>query len=58
MSDPDIRKGMIAVFDSPTKDTCRRNYDEGARCGRLKDHEGRCSQVSRWVAIGKALDVP
>jgi hypothetical protein len=39
----------IAVFDPPTENTCWRNYDEGARCGRPKGHEGQCSQVSRWV---------
>jgi hypothetical protein len=40
-----------ALFDKPTDATCNRNYAEGARCGRLKGHEGACSQVSRWVSV-------
>jgi hypothetical protein len=42
-------KRLRAVFDPPTEETCCLNYAEGARCGRLKKHEGPCSQVSRWV---------
>ena len=37
------------MFDPPTEETCWTNYAEGARCGRPKKHDGRCSQVSRWV---------
>lgn len=52
MSDDDLPV-RIAVFDAPTEDTCYLNYDEGARCGRPKGHEARCSQVSRWVTAKK-----
>jgi len=50
----DDSKRVVAVFDPPTSGTCWRNYDEGARCGRPKGHEGACSQVSRWVPIDEA----
>lgn len=42
---------LKAVFEAPTETTCYLNYAEGARCGRLKRHEGPCSQVSRWVPL-------
>lgn len=43
------RTRATAVFARPTDETCYRNYAEGARCGRVKNHNGLCSQVSRWA---------
>lgn len=51
MSENPASRRLIAVFDPPTEETCYRNYAEGARCGRPKNHDGHCSQVSRWVEV-------
>lgn len=51
MNENPVGSGLIAVFDSPTEETCGLNYAEGARCGRPQRHKGLCSQVSRWVTI-------
>lgn len=40
-------KMALAKVLSARRKICARNYDEGARCGRKKNHAGKCSQFDR-----------